>query len=182
MTYEQRQEVHSVHLLAQQYALENGSRWAEFVENAPGVSPRRLVITVRHHDWWSWENDAGLYMDNSRYGAYGRKWQRGFLSFPALEEFEMELETLERRRKEMDELVKCVQTWRIPLGDGKVLSTEGMKVESETWMGTTLGAGPEKLSEEMKSISYYVARIKWRVVKAMEGEDVDRSECSVSLH
>jgi hypothetical protein len=148
--------------------------WAKFLSRAEGVSVRKLIITVRHHDWWSWEDDSNFRMDVS--DSYGAKWRRGFLSFPMLDEFQMELETLERRREALDEVVQHVRTWRIPLGHGKVLSTEGMDINSEVWMGTVLGEAKGRLTEGIQSIPYRVARIKWRSVDAREGENIEDSE------
>jgi DNA mismatch repair protein MutH len=93
-----------------------------------------------------------------------------------LDEFEMELETLERRWEELNDVVQHARTWRIPLGHGKVLSTEGTDIDSEVWMGTALGEAKGRSTEGIQSIPYRVARIKWRSVDAREGENIEDSE------
>ena len=165
MTIEQRAAVETVQLYAQQFALE-ARGWENKIitrdQRTHGVLPTRLVITVRHSDWWSWENDAPFCMDEYQYGSL---WRKGFEAFPSLEEFVMELETLERRKAEMDIIAEGVRKWRIDLGNGRVLKTDGIALEVCTWNGSPklCGGLPRKPPEGAGSLRYYVVIITWKV-------------------
>lgn len=161
MNSEQRAAVETVHLYAQQWALEG--KWANEIvseaQRARGVLPKRLIITVRHSDWWDWEHDAPLRMDNIRYGS---SWHEGFQDFP-LEEFVMELETLERRKAELDVIAEGVRKWEIGLGNGRVLKTNGITLKTSTWNGSALFPGGLPAPEGATSLLYYIVTITWKV-------------------
>jgi hypothetical protein len=72
---------------------------------------------------------------------YGSLWREGFEAFPSLEEFVMELETLERRKAEMDIVAEGVRKWKIDLGNGRVLKTDGIALKTCTWNGSTRFCG-----------------------------------------
>lgn len=80
-----------------------------------GVLPTRLVMSVQHGDWRSWEADTPPRTDGH---SYGDSWSKGFESFPCPEELVMELETLERRKAELDIIAEGVRKWKIDLGNG----------------------------------------------------------------
>ena len=52
---EQRQAVEHVHLFAQQAYLEGLGQQTRLAPLA-GITTRRLTLTFRHSDWWSWES------------------------------------------------------------------------------------------------------------------------------
>jgi len=162
MNVEQRAAVETVQLYAQQYALEDqGWEWSLITgdRKTRGVLPRRLTISVRHSDWWEWENDAPLRMDEHVYVCL---WRKGFEAFPLLEEFVVELETLERRKAEMDVIAEGVRKWRIDLGNGQVLITDGIPLKTCTWNGSALYNG-SPAPEGATSLPYYVVTVTWRV-------------------
>jgi hypothetical protein len=162
MNIEQRAAVETVRLYAQQYALEDQG-WEENLitgdRKTRGVLPRLLTISVRHSDWWEWENDAPLRMDEHVYGCL---WRKGFEAFPSLEEFVVELETLDRRKAEMDVIAEGVRKWRIDLGNGRVLITDGIPLKTCTWNGSALYNG-SPAPEGATSLPYYVVTVTWRV-------------------
>ena len=163
MNVEQRAAVETVQLYAQQFALEALGWESEIItkdEGTHGVLPRRLIISVRHSDWWEWELDTPLCMDELRYGI---SWRESFKSFPSLEEFVMELETLERRKAEMDIIAEGVRKWRIDIGNGRVLKTDGIPLKTCTWNGSTILGGGLPPPEGATSLPYYVVTITWKV-------------------
>lgn len=163
MNVEQRAAVETVQLYAQQCSLEVFN-WENNVitkdQKTHGVLPRRLIISIRHSDWWGWEHDASLCMDEHRYGS---SWRESFGSFPSLEEFVMELETLERRKAEMDIIAEGVRKWRIDVGNGRVLKTDGIPLKTCTWSGSTILSGGLPTPEGVTSLPYYVVTITWKV-------------------
>jgi hypothetical protein len=162
MNIEQRAAVQTVQLYAQQYDLEEQG-WEDKIitkdQGTHGVLPTRLIITVRHTDWWSWESDTPLRMDENRYGSL---WRKGFEAFPSLQEFVMELETLERRRAEMDIIVEGVRKWKIDLGNGRVLRTNGIALKTCTWNGSAKFCGGLCAPEGATTLPYYVVTVTWK--------------------
>ena len=162
MNVEQRAAVEMVQMYAQQCSLEV-LNWEREVttkdQNMHGVLPRRLILSVRHSDWWGWEHDAPLCMDEHKYGS---SWRESFKSFPSLEEFGMELETLERRKAEMDIIAEGVRKWRIDLGNGRVLKTDGIPLKTCTWNGSTIHSGSLPAPAGATSLPYYVVTITWK--------------------
>jgi len=162
MNIEQRAAVKTVQVYAQQWALEV-LQWGERIvprdQRMQGVLPTRLIITVRHSDWWEWENDAPFRMDESRYSSV---WREGFGAFPSLEEFVMELETLERRKAEMDAIAAGVRKWEIDLGNGRVLNTDGIALKTCTWNGPAMFCGSLPAPEGATSLPYYVVTVTWK--------------------
>jgi hypothetical protein len=162
MNIEQRAAVQTVQLYAQQYALE-ARGWEDKIitkdQRTHGVLPTRLIITVRHTDWWSWESDAPFSMDEHKYGSL---WSKGFEAFPSLQEFVMELETLERRKAEMDIVAEGVRKWKIDLGNGRVLRTNGIALKACTWNGSAKFCGGLRAPEGATTLPYYVVTITWK--------------------
>ena len=162
MNIEQHAVVETVQLYVQQYVLE-AREWEDRIiarkQRTHGVLLRRLTITVRHSDWWGWEHDAPLRMDDSRYGSV---WRKGFEAFPSLDEFVMELETLERRKAEMDVIAEGVRKWELNLGNGRVLKTKGIALKTRTWNGSAMFPGGLSAPEGATSLLYYVVTITWK--------------------
>jgi hypothetical protein len=155
-----------LHIYAQQCGLEGGG-WARRATKTgadPLPSIRRLTITIRHTDFWSWENDAPLRLDANC--DYGEDWRRDLDHFPNLEELIFELETLERRKTEMNKIAEQVKRWKIVLKDGRILSTDGQPVQHHTWMGSSQYHGAEQPPADATQLPYYVATIRWKAPRA----------------
>ena len=66
-----------------------------------GLRPTIFQVTIRQSDWWNWEEDEALGLDE--------KWVQAILDAPQLggvDEFRLELETLSSKRKELDPIVE----------------------------------------------------------------------------
>lgn len=89
-TEEQKDHIDRVHFFTQQYYLENGFLAAC---KLPNMKPRSLKITLRHGDWWYWEDNKPLKLEDG--------WASGFRNFKRLEEVILELETMERDKDQV---------------------------------------------------------------------------------
>lgn len=144
----------SLHLFTQQFWLEDSS-WPNKARNVAlrQKNLRHLKITIRHSDWWWWESSAPLILDAKHKGTKGRvirepstaadgfhvnSWGHQFSVFKGLETFELELETVEGKRKELNKIVTRAADWRLPLGDGNVLVLNPARTKRTGWHGLKL--------------------------------------------
>ena len=112
---------------------------------------QRLRITVRHTDWWYnlLGENSPLALDPKRKGRARvgdwieekeefekGSWGERFQNFKGLKVLELELETTERKRMELDASVDKAATWKIPLGDGNVLVLDEGATEKSSWAGS----------------------------------------------
>ena len=143
----------TLHLFTQQFWLENSS-WrnaARYIAQRRHPNLQHLRITIRHSDWWWWETSTPLMLDAKRKGNNGRpsavgssiasdefhvlSWGQQFSHFKGLKTFELELETVEGKRKELDEIVIRAADWRFPLGDGNILVLNPTRTRRTGWHG-----------------------------------------------
>jgi hypothetical protein len=92
MTPEQKAAISDVHLFTQMCWLEGTTNF--FPKD---IRPRHLKITIRHSDWWNWEDNVVLKMKS----VVCLKPLRQLVS---LEEFEMEMEVIERDKDQVHSL------------------------------------------------------------------------------
>lgn len=148
----------SLHLFTQQFWLEDSS-WPSKARNVAFryKNLRHLRITIRHSDWWWWERSAPLLLDAKQKGTKGtasatrhstaadgfhvNSWGHQFSVFKGLKTFELELETVEGKRKELDEIAIRAADWRFPLGDGNVLVLNPARTKMTGWRGVKLLRG-----------------------------------------
>ena len=141
----------SLHLFTQQFWLEDYSWYNRARNIARRHSLRHLKITIRHSDWWWWESSEPLLLDakqggtalpslykNVSHGFHPRSWGSQFKFFKWLKTFELELETVEGKRKELDEIVLRAVDWRFPLGDENVLVLNPARTRRTGWHGLKL--------------------------------------------
>lgn len=105
-------------------------------------------------DWWWWESSAPLLLDAKTRGTKGNasafrpsgaadgfhvhSWGHQFSAIKGLKTFELELETVEGKRKELDEIVIRAADWHLPLGDGNVLVLNPARTKRTGWHGVKL--------------------------------------------
>ncbi|PBK81308.1 hypothetical protein ARMGADRAFT_1039459 [Armillaria gallica] len=77
---------------------------------------RKLKIMIRESRWWFELNQSLVLKD---------KWTNNIRLLKCLEEFEMELEMIERDKGQMLTIAQRISDWKIELWDGRVLSTDG---------------------------------------------------------
>ncbi|PBK64879.1 hypothetical protein ARMSODRAFT_1022864 [Armillaria solidipes] len=127
MAEEQQDVVDCVHFFTQQYLLEGRFTGSCAITE---MRPRKLKITIRESDWWWFELNHSLVLTD--------KWTSEIRLLKRLEEFEMELETIERDKDQMLAIAQRISNWKIDLWDGRVLSTEGRALVHDVWRGTSV--------------------------------------------
>lgn len=66
-------------------------------------------------------------------------WGSHFQNMKGLQVLQMELETMESRKEDLEIIVDRAKGWKIPLGDGKVLILDESKIKRTGWVGLMLG-------------------------------------------
>jgi hypothetical protein len=100
LTPNQRDAVQRVHFFTQLYWLRNGfARVCAF----PEMRPKHLKITIRHSDWWRWEQNERLRMENP-------VWGKNLKMIQSLESLEIEMETMERDKDQV-RILFCLFAW-----------------------------------------------------------------------
>ncbi|KAK0451349.1 uncharacterized protein EV420DRAFT_1560558 [Desarmillaria tabescens] len=130
MAEEQQDAVDCVHFFTQLFWLEENFAGACAIAE---MRPRKLKITIRHSDWWYWEQNQRLALKGG--------WTDKIRLLKRLEEFEIELETFERDKDQMLAIAQRIRNWKIDLWDGRVLSTEGRPLVHGRWRGTSIFEG-----------------------------------------
>lgn len=162
LKHAQREKIQQVHIFAHQYWLEDWNKqWHGYCQSWSAQNygiglggdehPERLKITIRHTDWWyfllgensplaldpkfegrapagSWIPNEAPFMPNS--------WGSRFRLLKGLKVFELELETLERKADELDEVVARAYDWRLPLMDDQVLVCDQDATQYTRWTGS----------------------------------------------
>ena len=158
----QREQIQQVHIFAQQSWLEDwNNQWLHYCQSwsarkhSIGVDgeehPERLKITIRHTDWWYFllgENSplaldpkfegrapARIWIPNDE-PFMPNSWGSRFKLLKGLKVFELELETLELKKNELDEVVEQAYSWKFPLKDDQVLVCDRNATTYVRWTGS----------------------------------------------
>lgn len=137
----QRGAVQSVRLFFQTSLLENKRAPLEDAEVGrwpAGLVVPKLTITIRHSDWNSWESGHALRIEDPD----NTKWGGWIESVPGLQELELELETLEAKKDELEERVQAARRWTFPLANGACLVHDGAPPVQSVWLATAALAPP----------------------------------------
>lgn len=148
-----RRELRKIHIFAQQYWLEAGDRgFGGFTRLWTVMCPINLKITIRHTDWWCWEIDAPLALDPKRAGRPSAQkhsrpcdpfepgsWGSAFRRIRGLRCLQLELETVESKKTELDAIVGRANEWQFPLGDDHILIPDQSKIKRTGWIGEYIG-------------------------------------------
>ena len=125
------------HFYVQQFLLETSL--GRFVLLDASFRPAHLMLTLRHGDWWFWENKAPLALDP---GAHNRPsavdfsrpqtqrwpantWGHALGCMPSLKTLVMELETVAEKQTELDEIVQRAKKWAFGDLDDEKRATDG---------------------------------------------------------
>ncbi|KJA17477.1 hypothetical protein HYPSUDRAFT_1019455 [Hypholoma sublateritium FD-334 SS-4] len=123
LTEEQLSAVVQAHFFTQLFWLEGTF---PTICTLPVMKAKHIKITVRYTDWWYWENNVPLAMKS--------QWIDNLKFIAGLQSLEVELETIERDKTQMETIAQNMLRWRIPL-TGRVLTTEGNPIVSERIQG-----------------------------------------------
>ncbi|CAG8961654.1 hypothetical protein HYFRA_00006191 [Hymenoscyphus fraxineus] len=202
--------VKEIHFFTQLFWLEHS--FPLFCSQGYLQGMEKVTITIRRGDWWWNERNAALEINpqrghSSEAGVMKADWEaerRGqvipwnengwgcaFSKLKSLRELVIEFETSEDKKEELMAIVEKAATWRFPLNEGAVLSTEGAKAYVRTWEAPKIywsdecpyctraiacgKLGPptegcekrRKLMAEDKGPLCYIASLRW---KKIDGE------------
>ena len=158
-------DMSSLKVFAQMYSVEDGD--LHRLLRMRRLNPRRVTLTIRHADWWYWEDDRPL--------RFEAKWLEPVaLSLsPSTNEFVFELETLERKKDQLDYIVSHIcRKWFFKRRDGVVLygDTTGKSNHVSRWQGCSIWDGQRWTRDESSpgKIDYYVVTVPFRPLSAVE--------------
>lgn len=225
MKLSQRNAIQYVHIFTQQFWLEDWKdQWLAYSKSWLYGCPPRLRITIRHTDWWYnlLGENSPLALDPKRKGRarvgdwVGPKepfepgsWGQRFVYMKGLREFELELETVQSKRKELEVIIGRARRWKFPLGDGQVLVLDEDSTETATWTGSKYFKGynssnmqpgmqlrqgstasfsqlsRKKTYSEIEelapgdSLDYYVVTLTWRAQDPPEEDDTNEETAEI---
>jgi hypothetical protein len=154
-------ELSHVRVFAQLCSLEPGTPLLPIL-NMEHFFPRKLTVTVRHHDWWFWEDDERLHIRSP--------WVEICRLPDSVSEFCIELESLQRKKNQIDWIAdEMVRNWFFLKEDGTVMAAgeEGFRVD--TWSGSSTWEGERWVRDETRpgTNEYYVKTVTWKPNKEM---------------
>lgn len=166
-------EIDSVRVFVQMFLLEEATPLVNLI-TTPGLRFRRLTITIRHQDWWDWESDRPLYIK-------GQNWiERVCEVLPdTVREVVMELESLERKRHQIDRIAEQMQErWFFRRTDGAILladaPSDGQDIEKTglvtRWSGSSTWQDRRWVRDETEPgrVDYYVRTVPFRLTQRVE--------------
>ncbi|KAH7313715.1 hypothetical protein B0I35DRAFT_452081 [Stachybotrys elegans] len=163
--------IENLQVFAQLVLLEAGGAEVvlrEFGNPVSGFLPfSRLTLTIRHHDWWFWEDDKPLRIDG--------RWIEGLSAvlMPSLQEVCMELETLERKKEQVDAIVQQMcERWYFKRADGVALFADtrpGFHPVSR-WRGSSKWDNRRWVRDETEAdmLDYYIVTVKFTLAPELE--------------
>ena len=163
-------EIKGLHVFAQMWSLEaNDLRW---LLRTPNLHPRCFTLTIRHTDWWWWEQDYPLSFQGNWIEVASE------LMPSSVREVRIELESLERKKEQIDFIAKqMTNKWFFKRVDGTALfaNTAPEAIEIDRWTGTSTWNGHTWHRDEARpdQIDYYIATVVFRpliVVERLGGE------------
>lgn len=151
-------EFESLHVFAQMYRIEQGGL-AQLLHTSR-LHPRRLTLTIRHTDWWFWEDDEPLRFEAD----WINRVQTGMS--PSLQEFRLELESLERKKDQIDTIAQHIaENWFFKKLDDTVLYADvsGKCHEVSRWTGTSTWHNKRWTRDENSDgkLDYYILTISF---------------------
>lgn len=165
----------------QKYRFFTQMYWLECGDNLrllmaePNFRLTELTITIRYSDWWLWENNTPLRMDDS--------WLRTFVGNPGLRQLRVQHETLNWKKNEMMRIVERNKTTKLLVQSEDrcvtsyegYLVAEGVALAEWTWTGTSkLDGRTWNHHGSGGQVVYVVVTYTWKFV---EGRKQPLREC-----
>ncbi|KAH7234833.1 uncharacterized protein BKA55DRAFT_579511 [Fusarium redolens] len=169
-------EIERLRVFAQMYRLEDGS--LQDILYTPHLAPRTVTLTIRHTDWWNWENDEPLHFEGN--------WIEGVCEVltPSTTQFCIELESLERKKDQIDKIAKqMVDEWFFKRPDGVILyaDTSDANRKVSRWSGSSTWHGQRWIRDETEpnKLDYYIVSIIFRPLISIERSGGSISEKAI---
>ena len=155
------QDIEHIHIFAQLCNLEDGSNFRS-VCDLRAFHPRRLTVTIRHTDFWSWEDDAPMSLSGA--------WVSYQTELPeSVTEFKLDLESIVQRKDSVDFLADNIaEKWHLKRKDGAVLLPEPIERSVMTWTGSSTWQGRRWIGDEVREneLDYYVRTVTFKLNSA----------------
>jgi hypothetical protein len=178
-------------VFAQMYKVEEGGMAS--LLHTPHLLPRCITLTIRHADWWFWEDDNPL--------SFKGNWIKAACAVMpnTVNEIHIELESLERKKAQVDEIAKqMAQRWFFKRPDGGVLYADNRNGAAtvDRWTGTSTWHNRRWVRDETRDgeIDYYIVTVSFQLgptlerrggfisETARENATRDRYDTSLNLH
>ncbi|TKA46686.1 hypothetical protein B0A55_12871, partial [Friedmanniomyces simplex] len=176
LTAHNRQNFGQLHLFVQMFKIEGLTAGMGMLRNyflktlpVPGdFQPRVFHVTLRHTDWWNWESDEALFLEDG--------WVEAMLNSPDLRStqiFKLELETLDYKEDQLMSIVDRIkqfesEEFHTHVIDGKEVKTKFVLADEE--QKTYTWEGPANLDNETwdpyegkGTLKYHVVTLTWRL-------------------
>ncbi|KAM0321728.1 hypothetical protein ACHAQA_009967 [Verticillium albo-atrum] len=159
---EDKVEVDRLRVFAQMYKLEEGGM--ERLLKTPFFQPRSITLTIRHTDWWFWEDDNPLRFQGA--------WIKSACAVlpNSVREIRIELESLQRKQNQVDDIAtQMTQRWFFKRPDGAVLYADGV-TEVSRWTGRSTWHQQQWIRDEIApgKIAYYIRTVSFRPEPVIE--------------
>lgn len=161
-----------IQVFAQLYQLENDGAFQEVLE-IEHLRPRRVTLTIRHTDFWFWEDWDHLRLDGD--------WVNEVRFPDSVVEFRMELESIGQRAAEIDYLAAGVaREWFFLRMDGRVLRADLDDLKVSRWTGSSVLTDRRWLRDEARpgELDYHVVTVRWKLVPT---DEVDALRLDLSV-
>ncbi|KAM0433859.1 hypothetical protein ACHAPT_003802 [Fusarium lateritium] len=160
---EPKVEIQRLRVFAQMWKLEAGDL-ASLLRRKQ-LHPRQLTLTIRHADWWRWEDDAPL--------RFEAKWLKGVAEAmsSSLDVFRIEMETVVRKTDQLSKIVEQMnRMWYFKRPDGAVLFVDPSALETTKWSGNSTWHGKRWVRDESEPhvIEYVVMMVTFRLESYIE--------------
>lgn len=175
LTEANRRNFGHLHLFAQMFAIENlrddpgelRRFFLETEEREGDFQPRELHVTLRHTDWYWWEHDDPLRLDE--------EWVQALLNSPDLRSTQvlrLEMETLDYKVKQLIPIVERLKglesrEYESHVVDGEPVTTKFVldgESTVETWTGPAdIDGGDFDPYEGKSTLNYHIITLTWRL-------------------
>jgi hypothetical protein len=152
-------EIERLRVFAQMYKLDDGD--LATILRTPYLAPRAVTLTIRHTDWWFWEDDEPLTFSGKWIAAVGKAMTA------STNVFRIELESLERKKDQVDKIAdQMAKEWFIKRSDGVVLYADvsGKSRKVDRWSGSSIWHGRRWTRDETEPhrLDYYIVTVTFR--------------------
>lgn len=145
-------EIERLRVFAQMYKLEDGELMR--LLNSSYLAPRIVTLTIRHTDWWFWEDDEPL--------RFEANWIKGVASVlsSSTNQLCIELESLKRKKDQVDKIAaQMIKKWYFKRKDGVVLYAA--TTQQSQWSGSSTWNNKRWVRDETEDgmLDYYIVTV-----------------------